>query len=189
MSKFSALFVLMLAFGALQAAGTAQAQTVIGAEPALIQAADAGDLEAARVELLRGANPNMPDIKGRNPVIIAARNGDLEMIDLLIDQGSSPNWQDEIGNSALHWAVQNGDWVTVDSLLSYEANPDITNGQGLTPIMVATREGYRDLVERLIKADADLGVRDYTGRSVLDYARTSRTPGLEPILRDAGAEL
>ncbi|MBP5858087.1 ankyrin repeat domain-containing protein [Marivibrio halodurans] len=166
---------------------TAGAQTVLGAAPPLIQAVEAGDLEAARGELLRGENPNMTDTDGQNPVIIAARNGDVEMIETLIQRGSSPNWQDEIGNSPLHWAVETGDWVVLDILLKNGANPNLTNRQGLTPVMTATRDGYRDLVERLLEAEPDLGIRDYTGRDVLDYARTSRAPGLEQTLMDAGA--
>jgi len=169
-------------------AGPAGAQTVLGAPPPLIGAVQDGDLETVRSELLRGENPNMVHTQGRNPVIIAARNGDAEMIEMLVSRGSNPNWQDDLGNSPLHWAIENGDWYTLDTLLTVGADPDVRNRQGLTPIMTAARDGYRDLVQRLIDADADLGVRDYTGRGVLDYARTSRRPGIEDVLRQAGAQ-
>lgn len=179
---------LAIGFGLIAACPPALAQTILGAAPPLLQAVEDGDLERAQAELLRGENPNMVHTDGRNGVVIAARNGDLEMIELLIDGGGNPNWQDDIGNSPLHWAIENGDYATVDLLLSLGASPDPRNRQGLTPVMAAARDGYRDIVERLLEADADLGVRDYTGRSALDYARTSRAPGIEPVLRAAGAQ-
>ncbi len=54
--------------------------------------------------------------------------------------------------------------------------------------MTEARAGYLDMLGLLIDQGADLTIRDYTGRSPLDWARDGRTPGVEQARRQAGAQ-
>jgi ankyrin repeat protein len=166
----------------------AQAQTILGRDPEIVQAIRAGDVPRVKSLLIQGENPNLSDFDGQNGIIIAARNADYAMIDYLIELEVPVNAADNIGSSALHWVSEGGDYDMAAYLLENGADVDQRNGRGLTPVMIAARGGYLDMVELYIDAGADLTVRDYTGRSALDWARDSRTPGLENVLIQAGAQ-
>lgn len=172
----------------LSVVSSANAQTVLGSAPQVIQAVEAGDLEALKGLLIRGENLDTVDIDGRNGVILAARNGDVDVLNFLAENNASINWQDEVGNTALHWVSQDGDTFVVEELLALGADPNVRNRSGQTPIMVAAREGYADIVGVYLDKGVDLTIRDYTGRSVLDWARDSRSRQIEPLLLNAGAQ-
>lgn len=181
-------FTALALLSAMLVAAPLQAQTIFGQESAMVQAIRDGDLDRVKSLIVQGENPNSADSDGRNGITIAARNGDYAMLDYLLQVDVPVNAADNIGNSPLHWVTEAGDYDMAVYLLENGADVDQTNGRGLTPTMIAAREGYLDLVELYLDADADLMVRDYTGRSVLDYARNSRTPGLEQTLIEAGAQ-
>ncbi len=166
----------------------AVAQTVIGGDPEMLTAFQRGDLPKVKSLVIRGDNPSMTDFDGRNGITIAARNGHYHILDYLLQLSTPIDHQDNIGNTALFWASEDGDYDMVAYLLDKGASVDIRNGRGLTPVMTAARAGYLDILELLIDHGADLTIRDYTGRSPLDWARDSRTPGVEQALIQAGAQ-
>lgn len=168
-------------------AGAAQAQTVIGAPPEPVQAARDGNYEQLRDLLVRGANPNLAQADGVTLLMHAARNHDDAMIDLLVSRGAQVDLTDRQGDGALHWAVRSRAHASVEALLALGANPNLQNRQGETPTMLAVREGDRRIVERILAAEPDLTINDYTGRSLMDVARTARDPGIADMLRRAGA--
>ena len=182
---------LLLALAPLVAPLTApkvQAQTVIGGDPEMLTAFKRGNLPKFKSLVIRGDNPSMTDFDGRNGITIAARNGHYNILDYLLQLNTPIDHQDNIGNTALFWAAEDGDYDMVAYLLDKGASVDIRNGRGLTPVMTAARAGYLDILELLIDHGADLTIRDYTGRSPLDWARDSRTPGVEQALIRAGAQ-
>ncbi|MBO6834745.1 MAG: ankyrin repeat domain-containing protein [Alphaproteobacteria bacterium] len=164
------------------------AQTVIGVEADIVRAIRAGDLPRVKSLVIQGSNPSTADSDGLNGIAIAARNGDYAMVEYLLTVDVPINAQDEIGNSALLWATEDGDVDMAQFLIKNGADVNVRNRRGLTPTMVAARSGYRDMVELYIDNNADLNVRDYTGRGALDWARDSRTPGMEQVLLNAGAQ-
>jgi serine/threonine-protein phosphatase 6 regulatory ankyrin repeat subunit B len=182
---------LMLAAASLTASfmvPPVQAQTVIGGDPEMLTALKRGNLPKVKSLVIRGENPAMVDLDGRNGITIAARNGNYDILDYLLQVNTPIDHQDKIGNTALFWATEDGDYDMVAYLLDKGASIDIRNGRGLTPVMTAARAGYLDILQLLIDNGADLTVRDYTGRSSLDWARDSRTPGVEQALIQAGAQ-
>ncbi|MDW3205542.1 MAG: ankyrin repeat domain-containing protein [Alphaproteobacteria bacterium] len=175
------------AFGLVRAPEVV-AQTVIGVESEMVRAVRSGDLTRVKTLVIQGENPSSSDSAGMNGIAIAARNGDYAMVEYLLTVDVPINAQDEIGNSALLWTTEDGDYDMAKFLIENGADVNVRNRRGLTPTMVAARAGFRDLVELYIREEADLNVRDYTGRSALDWARDSRTPGMEQTLLDAGAQ-
>lgn len=177
-----------LAFLMCLPAGPVKAQTILGLDDPMIEAIQDGNLDRVKSLVIQGGNPSITSVDGMNGIGIAARNGDYAMLDYLIQVDVPVNNSDDIGNTPLHWITEDGDYDIAGYLLDNGANVNVTNRNGMTPVMIATREGFVDLVDLYIDHGADLGVRDYTGRSVLDWARGSRAPGLEQLLIDAGAQ-
>ena len=173
---------------AVMAVPDAHAQFFVSGEPDLIQAVRKGDTAEVRALILKGENPQTTDFEGLNGIAIAARAADFTMLEFLVQQQVNVNMPDKIGNTPLLWVSDSGDYDVAEFLVQNGADPNIRNKRGLTPIMVAARGGYADIVELLVDNGADLAQRDYTGRSALDWARESRTPGIDQILERAGAQ-
>ena len=88
-----------------------------------------GDLAALSLALDEGADPNLADDDGKNPLIYAAKMGHEHCVARLLEAGADPNWgvpSDESGRkSALAFAVCNGHARCVERLLAAGANEAI----------------------------------------------------------------
>lgn len=111
----------------------------IGATP-LLRAAKAGDLEAMKLLLAHGANPNLPTATGITPLMAAAGNGSagldtrgryktqaqaVEAVNVLLASGVDVNGRDHNGQTALYGAAQWGWNDLVKTLAAH--NADVTN--------------------------------------------------------------
>ena len=67
----------------------------------LMWASKVGNLEAVRVLLDAGANPNATDVAGWSPLFFAVRSQHLRVVRELIDRGASLDLRDCEGHSAL----------------------------------------------------------------------------------------
>jgi uncharacterized protein len=151
-----------------------------GGSTALMFAAR-GDLEAARILLKAGANPNaaIPDWGG-TPLIIAATMGRTGVVELLLDNGADPNLRDKNTWTPLHAAVRDSDYgsetatraaaaATVKVLLAHGANPNVRINQekpnartldeielqGATPVALAAECNSLDAIKALVAGGAD----------------------------------
>src|SRR5262249_47052582 len=77
-----------------------------GGEPLLVWAAQTGAIEAARLLLTIGADPNIPASDGRFPLHLAAQFGFIEIITLLLNYGARVNDKSKAGNTALILALR-----------------------------------------------------------------------------------
>jgi ankyrin repeat protein len=120
----------------------------IGATP-LVRAAKAGDLEAIRLLLQKGADPNVATADGITPVIAAAGVGSrdtdtrgrfktekeaIESIKLLLAAGASVNVADNRGQTPLHGAAFWGFNELVQFLADRGAKLDAKDRRGMTPL-------------------------------------------------------
>ena len=120
----------------------------IGATP-LLRAAKAGDVEAVRLLLAHGANPNLPNIQGVTPVMAAAGLGSNEIdtrgrfktepelvacVDLLVKAGADVNAHDHNGSTALHGAALFGYDDVVKDLVAHNADINAKDKKGMTPL-------------------------------------------------------
>jgi ankyrin repeat protein len=117
------------------------------------------NVDAVRLLLRLGANPNALDRHGDTPLIYAAsrHRHDLaklcDITKLLIESGVDPNLKGNEGMTAIRWAVGNpsGDFRLVRLLLQYDADPWIENDAGGDAVTVAEML-FPDLAEELKRA-------------------------------------
>ncbi|MDR7153077.1 hypothetical protein J2W49_005057 [Hydrogenophaga palleronii] len=84
--------------------------------PALLRAAQTGDLAMAREAIARGDDLNAADVSGRTALMAAAARGDLAMVRLLLDAGADATPTDRHGLSAADLARQAGHDQVLDLL-------------------------------------------------------------------------
>ncbi len=74
------------------------------------------------------------------------------------------------GSGPLHHAVKAKHLALVEVLLAHEAPLEAVNHAGETALMVAARVGDPTIIDRLLRAGADLGARDVQGQRPVDTA-------------------
>lgn len=84
--------------------------------PALLRAAQTGDLAMAREAVARGDDLNAADVNGRTALMAAAARGDLAMVRLLVDTGADATRTDRNGLTAADLARQAGHDQVLDLL-------------------------------------------------------------------------
>ncbi|KAE8625534.1 hypothetical protein XENTR_v10006310 [Xenopus tropicalis] len=102
------------------------------------------------------------------------------------------------GFSCLHWAAKHGQHELLAALLSYAhqhrvpVNINARAAGGYTALHLAAMHGHLDVIKLLIGAyDADVDIRDYSGRKAWQYLGPSTThdvQGLVGALPSAGGE-
>ena len=84
--------------------------------PALLRAAQVGDLASAREAIARADDLNAADVNGRTALMTAAARGDEALVRLLLDAGANTALRDQNGLSAADHARQAGHDSVVDLL-------------------------------------------------------------------------
>jgi len=131
----------------------------------LCEACDENDLNTCR-ELLKHLDPNF-EIEGyQTPLICAILSDNTEIVELLIEHGASLDPLEE-GESLLQYTKQHSEFLDVGVrtralLFQKGLNPDyIVNGT--TAFMDAINQGYFELAEEYLNANARIDVVDKNG--------------------------
>jgi ankyrin repeat protein len=121
----------------------------------------------------------------------AAQRGDADAVRALLDAGADLEAEDPWQETALFAATQNGDLQTLQLLLDRGADPNHRNRRGQTPLMFAVwcEDGRAlEMIDRLLRAGADVDAKDEGGSTALNDAAGKIDPHLVRILLDAGAD-
>jgi uncharacterized protein len=119
-------------------------------EPALVQAAAAGDAAAVRRLLDAGAAINARGRDGRSAVLAATQGGHVAAARLLIERGADVNLQDAIHDSAFLLAGARGHTEIVRAALPH-ADPSVLNRYGGTALIPACHYGHVETVRLLLE--------------------------------------
>jgi hypothetical protein len=129
---------------------------------------DWDDLEAARLLLEQGANPNVCGWD-KTPLLIAAEQENEEMVDLLLSYGADINQVGRLvpslsGYSALHYAAEKGDTKLALLLLDKGADVNIKGTGDISPLHLASSG---PMIELLLSKGADPNALDRFGQPAL----------------------
>lgn len=150
------------------------------------------------VELLIsfGANESVPDEIGYYPLHCAAYYGQYEIADFFLKRGHDPNLlsesPDDIGQreTILHCAVYGNNRDVFQLLVKAGVSVNSVAQPGKqTPLYCAVLNHKVEMVEHLIKLDADVNVQDASGVTPLHHAITSQNNEIIRMLIKKGAFL
>lgn len=119
-----------------------------GEATALYYSALAGNLDAARLLVARGADVNIPSRWGGPPIFMAAWQGHTSIIILLLANGANPNSQFNT-DTALHKAAERGCLDCVKLLVKAGADVNANNQKREPPIHFAAKKGHSAVADYL----------------------------------------
>lgn len=131
-----------------------------------------GNQEIAELLLAKGATSlNEGNNRQSTPLHFACEGGHAEVVEFLLDSGADMNARDGTGRNALLSACASRSMAVVELLLERGADINeriLRNGKEYTPLAMAASYGFRDLVNYLIDAGAELP--ESILKTTLDYA-------------------
>ena len=128
-------------------------------DPHLRTAALKGDLAALSRWLDNGADPNLADSDGYNPLIFAVINNHTGCVARLIEAGARPNCQTNTSRTPLNSAASTGNAAIIRMLLAAGAQVNPVPGdeeiRELPPLYWAIDGSHAPAVRELLEAGAD----------------------------------
>lgn len=114
----------------------------------------------------------------------------LDQVDSCLVLGANPNFRDEWGSTALHLAVRRKNGTLVGRLLRAGADPDLRrlDYYHSTPLMETAITNCLDCAKALLRADANMLLRDSFDDQALHWAAYYGRTELLDVLLDYGAD-
>jgi ankyrin repeat protein len=138
-----------------------------GLDGELIRAAAAGDTEAARQAIDKGAKPDAA-FGGSTALSVAALHGCREIVELLLERGADINKREgETGATPLIQAVFGMEPDLAGLLIERGAELDHQDQFSFSALMYAAATGQVDLVSKLLDHGADIRARTAAGATPL----------------------
>jgi tetratricopeptide (TPR) repeat protein len=141
-----------------------------------------GNIAMMELFLVRGADVNHTNALGEQAIQHAAWRGQMKALRWLIERGARINregWQ----WSALHYAAFAGHDEAVAYLLDHGADVDARSTNGSTPLMMAAREGRDAIAVRLLKARADVSLRNEWDDDAVRFAERNNNERIAKLIR------
>jgi ankyrin repeat protein len=156
----------------------------------LLEAAEAGEHDAALAALKAGGDVDARGPDGTTPLIWAAYNGDAELAQRLLAVGADADAKNEFGSFALAEAAIGGYTDVVAALLKGGANANLANNEGETPLMEVARTGNVQAATLLLDHGADVNAIELWGeQSALMWAAAQKQPAMIKLLISRGANV
>ncbi|HET7608636.1 MAG TPA: ankyrin repeat domain-containing protein [Gammaproteobacteria bacterium] len=172
-----------LALASLGLAATAFGQS-------LLEAAEAGEHDAALAALKAGGDVGARGPDGTTPLIWAAYNGDAELARALLAAGADADAKNEFGSFALAEAAIGGYTDVIAALLKGGADANQANNEGETPLMEVARTGNVEAATLLLDAGADVNAVELWGeQSAIMWAAAQKQPAMVKLLASRGADV
>lgn len=157
---------------------------------ALITAAINGDKEIVEVLLNRkDLDINIRNNGGKNALMVADAAGHKDILKLFIDcKDHNFNERQEDGNTPFMSAAAAGRIDIIEMFLNRKDHNIIINerdNEGDTALILAVNKRYKDIVEMLIKKNADLNLTNNNGWTALALATLLGYKEIEEILEKA----
>lgn len=123
----------------------------------LMLAAYNGQIEATRVILEAGGDPELANDRGQTPLAGAAFKGDAAIAKLLLEHGAQVNGIGDGTRTALMTAAMFDRTEMVDLLLAHGADPDLRDASGKSAADMARAMGAQATPDQLDRAPRRAG--------------------------------
>ncbi len=148
-----------------------------------------GNVEAARLLLDRGADPNLGDNENSNALHLAACGESREILDLILSRGVDINSKDDNGMTAVLFAGSRGRFELVRYLASKGGKLDDRTTQGSSLVHFACYRGDVAALKELVSNGASLAAGcDQFGNTPLVAAAMRGRTEMAAYLLDNGAD-
>lgn len=135
-------------------------------------------------------NQTLDELDFERGIWSAALDGDEARVKKLLDKGTDPNSEDKNGYTALHYASRAGHYGVCQILLKAGASVNaVTRAGKSTPLHRAALAGKDQIVDLLLKSNANPKQLDCDGRTALHRAREGNHPNVESQLLSACPDL
>ena len=164
-------------------------KTIPGPDGDLIRAAAAGDLEAARQAMDKGAKADAAT-SDTTALLAAAHYGHREIVDLLLGQGADINKKDDqVGTTPLMAAIVGGEPEIADLLVKRGADVNLKTKDGVSALFCAVAIEHPGLVSMLMERGADINAKTSDGRTPLIIAAKLGATEIAQLLTAGGADV
>lgn len=155
--------------------------------PALVEAAQKGELSKIKTLISDGTLVDVKDGRKRSALYVAAQGGNADVVEYLITEGANVNTQREDGDTPLMAAARKANIAIVKTLVENKANVNAVDNFGRTVLMAAAQSGDQAVVDYLLTNKADLNTRDKYSLSALIFAMKYKHMDLAKYLIKKGA--
>jgi ankyrin repeat protein len=171
---------------ALKANANPEARGTKGAT-ALMLASELGNADIVKLLLGAGANVATTREGGIAAIHHAAAGGQLGTLKLLMASGANVSARTDSGTTPLVAAARGGKLEVLQALLDGGADRREKDNNGITGFMLAAQSSCVECLKLLRIPGEDINAQSAKGRSVLDYAVSSRSPAVWRYLFEQGA--
>jgi len=150
-----------------------------------VDAAAIGNIDLMNQDLALGLNPDITlNNDPKTALVYAVDNNKHEAVKLLLEHNANPNVKIRGTSYPIIEASYAGYTEIVDLLIQYKAdlNKRKQDGSGITPLMFACIQGKKEIVQKLINANADPNLKSGQNSTALDYANELSSPLKEEIV-------
>lgn len=161
-----------------------------GAASPLVDAARAGDRQAALTLLREGRTADEAQSDGTTALTWAVHNDDVELAKHLLGAGADPSARNDYGATPMSEAAVVGNPAMLELLLAAGVDASSRNADGQTALMVVARTGNGAAAELLLRRGADVNARESRkGQTALMWAVAQSQPAMVELLLTHGAEV
>lgn len=136
--------------------------------PALLAAAESGDMDVVEAELAAGADVNQSDNDGWSALHLSALNAHASMVQALVGHpGIDVNCRNKWKSTPLSLASAKGHHACILAIVGHpQADIDArAEYYGRTALIEAAKNGHTDVVKLLVDRGADVNATDRSGRN------------------------
>jgi len=146
-----------------------------------------GHVKIVKFLIASGATLSAKPISGEYVLHKAAVSGKVQLVEMILDKGVELDDPDNYGATPLAAAALQGHTDIVQLLLSKGA---LVEGKdpNTTPLIMASRNGFKEVVEELIKFKANVNALGFEGNTALHEAAHRNHLGLVKLLLQHGGD-
>ena len=172
---------------ALRAGAALEARDELGRTPLLL-AATLDRVDAARLLVALGADPDALDHRHDTPWLVTGVTGSVPMLDVLLPAGPDLTIRNRFGGVSVIPAAERGHVEYVRRVVRTGIDVNHVNDPGWTALLEAVVYGdgsprYQEIVRILLAAGADPAIADADGRTALEHATSRHQEEVARILR------